>query len=100
MSDIKTFLLLIRRRLEDLRDGVLSGPEFVRQYDNTMADEIPDEFTGPIYQLLDDYHTEFAMYVEDPRLRAGEPDYYGDDVLHRKAQQLLKQLDRLQMEDG
>lgn len=99
MSNLLPFLVSVQRLLEDARDGVLSGSDFVRQYDDLMADEVPDDLAGDLYSVLDEYQTQFALYVEDPALCASRPrDYYGYDVLRRKVQQLLEQLERLTRE--
>jgi len=103
MSDLESFLTEIREILGRLRDGVVRGEEFVNRYDDLMADELPDELdqSGTVYQLLDHYHTEFAMYVENSKWRDEYPDdYYGPEDLRRKAQSLLEALDRVQKKDG
>lgn len=95
MKILDLFLISIRKNLECLLAGQISGEEFVRRYNDLMADEIPDELdrSGAIYRLLDDYHTEFNLYVENPEWRDEHPDdYYGLDQLQDKAKTLLDRL--------
>jgi hypothetical protein len=103
MSNVDLFLESIRENLEHLLDEVVNGQEFVNRYDVLMADTLPDEMdqSGIIYQLLDNYHTEFAMYVADPGMRADRPDdYYGPEELYRKAESLLDALEHVQKQCG
>jgi hypothetical protein len=91
--DAKTFLASMRLLLEQLLNGNIPGGEFVEQYNDLMADEIPDDLPQEVYAPLDQYHTEFNLYVEDPIMRKDRPDdYYGLEVLRNKARNLLCQI--------
>lgn len=96
MNNSQSFLAIVRRLLDSLLSGNLTGKEFVNRYEDVMADELPDEIEqgGLIYKFLDEYLTEFALYVEDPIMRSEHPDYYGDEELLRKAQVLINKLEQ------
>ena len=86
------FLNTIVQLTEAHVNGAVSGEEFVRQYDDLMADELPDLIKPEFLRLLDLYHLDCAMYQPDPKLRGGVEGLYGDEELQKKSRQFLEDL--------
>ena len=88
--DTRAFVASVRLLLEQLLNGEVGGEEFVVRYNDLMADEIPEDLPQEIYAPLDEYSTEFNLYVENPVWRRERPDdYYGPEILLSKARCLL-----------
>jgi len=93
MMDTQAFVAAIHLLLEQLLNGEVTGEGFVQRYNDLMADEIPEDLPQEIYAPLDEYHTEFNLYVENPAWRREHPDdYYGPEILLSKARLLLGQV--------
>ncbi len=87
------FIAALRALLLQFLEGELSGKEMVSSYDGLMADDLPDCLDGYTYRLLDEFHTEFALFVPNEEVRNEEPAYYyGPAELRLKVCQLLKKL--------
>lgn len=79
-------------KAESLLIGAITGHEFVRSYDELMAERRPLTMAQEIYDVLGRYHIEFALYVENPEWRTQSTSYYGPAQLRDKIQAFVRDL--------
>jgi hypothetical protein len=76
--------------------GLIGGRDFSIIF-HQIKSSTPDKSSNPEIELINEilywYANEvFEYYEEDPRARAESPDFYGDDELDKKVQQLLDKI--------
>ena len=73
----------------------LTARGFVRQIDDLVGDEYPDDLHDEISQAVIALHEWAAFYVEDPTLRGEFPDYIGERELKEHVGEFLEKLDEI-----
>lgn len=80
-------------RIIALFSGFLSGQiaarEMIRQFEDMMAEEFDYESESPRMKIIDEFHTELALFVDDPVSRRDSALYYGPEELRLKLELFL-----------
>jgi hypothetical protein len=89
-ENTKRFMSGIKATLNDYITGRKRAKDCVRTIDDLMADMIPDDLPKEISDVVHALHNELALYVEDPRRRAEDPAYIGDERFRQVVEQFLE----------